>query len=221
MDCRKLGLGKRKVKVNIGPYTTWTGPYQIADLLKFVGLSEDRCHDVGTWLCDNTPLEKWCNAFHKTQKRNIKVKIHDYDVWGADHTLALIIHPALVRLREKKHGSPFVNDEDVPENLRQTEPPSEKNDWSDDTVHERWEWVLNEMIWAFEQCAADDRNDGQFYHNTDQLTLSFEKRNVQVNRQKDPDKPGYWVDKDGLKAHYDRIQNGLCLFGKYYFGLWD
>ena len=33
--------------VKIGPYTKWWGPYQIADLLQKIGLSEARCQKIG------------------------------------------------------------------------------------------------------------------------------------------------------------------------------
>ena len=49
--------------------------------------------------------------------RKIEIRIDKYDVWGLDHTLALIIHPALVLLKEQKHGDPQVDDEDVPEEV--------------------------------------------------------------------------------------------------------
>jgi hypothetical protein len=34
------------------------------------------------------------------------VHIDHFDVWSLDHTLSRIIHPALVRLKETKHGYP-------------------------------------------------------------------------------------------------------------------
>ena len=47
------------------------------------------------------PINRWA----RDRPRKIEVHIDDYDVWGADHTLALIIHPVLVKLKEKKQGS--------------------------------------------------------------------------------------------------------------------
>ena len=35
------------MKVYIGPYKNWIGPYQIADLLQYIGFSEDTCHKIG------------------------------------------------------------------------------------------------------------------------------------------------------------------------------
>ena len=170
------------------------------------------------------PLNRWSN----NRKRKIKVRIDGYDVWSAEHTLALIIHPVLLRLKESKHGSPCVDDEDVPENLKSTSGPPKENEWDvDDYQHDRWEWVMNEMVWAFEQCTLDDHGDDVFHHNSEQLQINFEhiegskNKELKMNYQKDPSKPAYWVDEDGKKAHYERIKNGHRLFAKYYFGLWD
>ena len=160
--------------------------------------------------------------------RKVDIRIDDYDVWGADHTLALIIHPVLVKLKEVKQGSPCVDDEDVPDNLKSTDAPDKENEWdTDDNHHGRWEYVLDEMIWAFEQHTYDDCNDNQFQHNRDQLDITFENieessgSRMQVNYQKDPTKPAYWVDEEGKKKYYDRIAEGRRLFAKYYDGLWD
>jgi hypothetical protein len=71
-------------------------------------------------------------------KRKIKVRIDPYDTWSMDHTLALIIHPMLVQLKETSHGSPIVDDEDVSEDVK------------DKDTHERWNYVLDEMIFAFD-----------------------------------------------------------------------
>lgn len=171
------------------------------------------------------PLNRWSNC----RERKVKVRIDNYDVWGADHTLALVIHPVLLKLKEQQNGSPCVDDEDVPDHVKSSAAGPKENEWDTDDKHfDRWEWVLNEMIWAFEQCTLDDRGDHLFHHNSDQLEMVSKPlednpklSSIEFNYQKDPSKPAYWVDDEGKKAHYDRIQNGLRLFSKYYFGLWD
>lgn len=105
------------MKVYIGPYKNWWGPYQIADLLRYVGFSKSKTHRIGEWLAE-TPLSDLCERIHARRKRTVKVVVHDYDVWGMDNTIALIVLPLLKRLKEKKQGSPHVDDEDVPERLR-------------------------------------------------------------------------------------------------------
>lgn len=165
-----------------------------------------------------SPINRWAN----NRTRKLKVHIDNYDVWNADHTLAQIIHPVLVKCKEQKQGAPNVDDEDVPEHLRSTSAPPKENEWdTDDLYFDRWSYVLDEMIWAFEQCIYEDNNEDQFYHNPEQLDMMSRVDNkVVFNYQKDPSKPKYWVDEEGLKSHYDRIKNGHRLFGKYYFALW-
>ena len=96
-------------------------------------------------------------------ERKIKVQIDKWDTWSMDHTLAYIIHPLLVQLQATKHGAPLVDDEDVPEELRSTSAPPRENDYDTDANHfKRWDWVLDEMIWAFAQ-KLDDDADNQFH----------------------------------------------------------
>ena len=146
-------------------------------------------------------------------ERKIDIKIDRYDTWNMDNTLALIILPMLKQLKKEKHGSPMVDSEDVPENLRVTtteewddqktfdfyhkDKKIKKKEW--DVLHKRWDWVMNEMIYAFEEM-----NNGF-------------KRELKFFSKKKPIK----LDRDAYEAYHNRINNGLRLFGKYYRGLWD
>jgi hypothetical protein len=72
-----------------------------------------------------------------------------------DHTLAHIILPMLKQLKETKKGDPFTDDEDVPPELRSTNAKIKKNEWDTDEFHnDRWDWILDEMIYAFD-CKAN------------------------------------------------------------------
>jgi hypothetical protein len=232
------------MKINIGPYKndiipvcSWERSYEYWRRPDTFFLSEEEYTKVdkivfGFFDKLNKivgPLNRWSNS----RKRKINIHIDNYDVWSADHTLAMIIHPVLLKLKEQKNGSPCVDNEDVPENLKSTSAGPKENEWdTDDNYHLRWEWVMDEIIWAFEQCTDEDHGDHIFHHNSDQLELIFEStddetldgkgvKSLKFNHQKDPTKPAYWVDEDGKKAHYERIKNGHRLFAKYYFGLWD
>lgn len=71
--------------------------------------------------------------------RTVEVEIHDYDTWSLDHTLAIIIHPALVRFKEKTCGVPYTMAEDgLPEH------------GPDDYSEARWGWILDQMIYAMQ-----------------------------------------------------------------------
>ena len=128
-------------------------------------------------------------------ERKVKVKVHKYDTWNADNTLAHIIYPLLVAFRETNEGSPKVADEDVPERLRSTSSTKklEEND-KDEFFHDRWNWVLDECIFAFGQL-KDDEHDSFLYT-----------------------EHGY--DRTNADQYYKRIDSALLLFGKYYRHLW-
>jgi hypothetical protein len=104
-----------------------------------------------------------------------------------DHTLALIIHPMLVQLNNTNHGFFCADREDV---------PSIPDDDDETLVEQRYKWIMEEMIWAFEHLKND--NDYELFYN----------------------KETGW-DREAHQAHHDRIANALRLFGKYYRALWD
>ena len=201
------------MKVYIGPYKRWIGPYQIADAIFFwvnrrgIFADDDPRHErwdyklaenFGDWLANIKWLYKFSSWIHKKCERKIKVRIDDYDTWSMDHTLSIIILPMLKQLKATKHGSAFVDDEDVPEHLRSTAAPpltEEQQNYgeTDGLFHERWTYVLDEMIYAFEK-ELDDDWESVYYENN---------------------------DIDGMNKIFDRQKTGFRLFGKYYQGLWD
>jgi hypothetical protein len=215
------------MKVIIGPYKSWIGPYQIADALCFwvkpikdeYGMSTkpDWVHDFGTWLSGGENGESWllkvCQWIEAKRKRQVYVRIDKYDTWSMDHTLSFIILPMLKQLKATKQGAANVDDEDVPSPLRSTAPGARdrcENDWdTDEHFFTRWDYILDEMIWAFEQ--QRDDADAEFYDHGE--AVSGEDFMASVARMK--------VDETGLKTWADRKRNGYRLFGKYYEALWD
>jgi hypothetical protein len=155
------------------------------------------------------------------QDREIDVTIDRYDVWSLDHTLAYIIHPALVKLHETKQGAPNVDDEDVPDHLKSTSAPPKKNDWdTDDNWFKRWDWVMDEMIWAF-KTKTDIDHDAQFYSGEHDIQFVKSKEYPFYSEMVRGPNDTFKIDMEGLKKHEARIQNGFRLFGKYYQALWD
>ena len=139
------------------------------------------------------------------------VKVDRWDTWSADHTLAQIILPTLKMLKEVKNGAPNVDDDDVPLSLKSTSAPPKENAWDTDDNHfRRWDYVLDEMIFAF-QCKVDDSWEDQFHSG-------------EFDKDKTPGEKGWEgthkFDAKGHKRFHDRIANGFRLFGKYYEGLW-
>ena len=62
------------------------------------------------------------------------------------------------------------------------------------------------MIWAFKQKTRDDW-EGDYYKYEDDPKETFGMKLV-------------WEDKEGRKAHQERMNNGFRLFGRYYECLW-
>lgn len=244
------------MRVYIGPYpdTWWSSRKWAEDIhARRHGKEEgwevdvedyDWVDHLVDWVADawQSVLNVTINQIAKRRKRKIKIRIDSYDTWGMDHTLGMIILPMLKQLKATKHGSQWVDDEDVPHlvkkkkkgkkdvefprrNVRALDMGEEEDQHAD--VHVRWDWVLDEMIWAFEQVNAEDDGRSNYYvpYKDDEKVESV-----------------YWHDSDGEKHYflteeqerrigkYDpdlhkkyqtRVSNGLRLFGKYYQGLWD
>jgi hypothetical protein len=153
------------------------------------------------------------------------VKIDRWDTWSMDNTLASIVLPMLKQLKKDKHGSPFVDDTDVPENLRSTSAPPKENEYDTDANHfARWDWVMDEMIFAFE-CKNDDSWEEKFRSGElDMLTVACawdENGKPTMYEWVDGPNNTYKCDYDGMRVVQARITNGFRLFGKYYEGLWD
>jgi hypothetical protein len=204
------------MKVYIGPYKNYVGPHDIAEKLLFwKDKDSDIVHTFGMWLADFVWLGDFCGWIDSKRSKKVSVRIDSYDVWSMDSTLALIILPMLRKLAENKHGAPFVEFADVPENLRPTETDEHG---TDSTWFVRWEYVLNEMIFAFE-----NMNGGweeQFWTTAPKLALLEQTDDTDAEVGRSPWDDIGECDWDARKAYDERIHNGLCLFGKYYRCLW-
>lgn len=205
----------------------WLSPYTVIDYTFFwtdwskchrdKGIVEDkdfvdRPEWVEPWVNRLTPF---CEALQKVRKvihPEIRyVKIDRYDTWSMDNTLAHIIHPMLVQLKETKQGAPFTDDEDVPDEIKSTNAEPKENEWDTDSNHfKRWDYILDEMIWSFAQELKDD-DENEFFDHTE--SLGVEDWQEKMNKIK--------VDYKGLEAHQKRKANGYRLFGRYYSNLWD
>ena len=225
------------MKIKIGPHKNWFGPYQLAETILFWmdKYEDDRVHKLGDFFAygfkkppdvfnskkeEHTWLYKFLSWVDSKRKRKVQIHIDNYDVWNMDGTLSMIILPMLKILQEKKMGAPFVDDKDVPKELRSTSAPPKENDWDTDENHfKRWDWVLAEMIWAFEQL-NDENNDAQFFTGKSDFYLGPPDEKGCRQMLEGPDHTRKY-DAKAHQKHQKRITNGLMLFGKYYQGLWD
>jgi len=92
------------------------------------------------------------------RKQRVDVLVEPHDVWSLDWTLAQIIHPGLIMLKQQKNGAPWVDPMDVPEELRPT--PEELANYEEDARtdelwFDRFDYILDEMIWAFDLIKRD------------------------------------------------------------------
>lgn len=143
--------------------------------------------------------------------RQEDVMIDKWDSWNADYTIALIAAPLLQQLKLTKHSSGMVDDDDVPEELRSTSAPPKENEWDTDAnVHKRWDWVLDEMIWALTEHASTTGDDKFYDHSEVDESADLMEQIEQIK-----------CDYEGLDAYNKRKQRGFELFGKYFQNLWD
>ena len=219
------------MKIWISNYRNhWISPYTIIENIFFwtdwskcgrnKGVIEDKDYvDHPEW------VERWAKRIEpiSTAIREVLefihprfqyVKIDRWDTWSMDHTLAYIILPMLKQLDKEKHGAPYTEDGDVPEYLRSHMAQPKEYEWDTDSLHfMRWDWILAEMIWAFEQELKDD-DESQFFDDSECGDLKDIKDwNERISKVK--------VDNAGLEAHQKRKANGFRLFGRYYQNLWD
>lgn len=191
----KISIGKYPIRLICNIHTnhmnkkygsTWADSQDYEDsVLEAIEDGVQRVYDGFNWI--------WFDR--RTQK--VKIRIDKEDTWSMDHTLAPIILPMLKQLRATKHGAPMVNMKDVPKELRATKKQMDKygKGGEIDPKHfERWDWIMDEMIWAFEQKCRDDWMEDYDYNK--------------------------W-DSEGVKAHNERMSNGFRLFGTYFENLWD
>ena len=234
------------MKIYISKYRNhWISPYTILRTVCFWEKDEDVFYNLDD--DPNNKYQKWvdrldpiCIGFQKflgfVHPRIEYIKIDKYDTWSMDSTLAPIILPMLKQLKASKHGSGIVDLEDVPEHLRY----NTHEEWEDQEcfefyhehevkegecdIHARWDWVLDEMIWAFEQI-CEDNNDAQFHsgvHDMKSVPCKWDE-NGKPTLYTFEEGPNHTAkfDVEGYQKHHDRINNGTRLFGKYYRNLWD
>lgn len=161
----------------------------------------------------------WIDKFR--QRGRVSVKIDTWDTWSMDRTLAYIVYPMLVQLKATKHSAPYVELADVPASLHPAKMLQHTNEDSsvDSTHFARWDWVLDEMIFAFKSLAEDTEPD---FSNEDNETpvLMLEKLEDGSSRVVSSSKESQ-ASYNEYTAHHARVQNGFRLFGKYYSSLWD
>ena len=229
------------MKVNIGRYVKYIGPSAIAETLLF-WLPKDHSlvERFGDYLMDTEWVCDVCCWVEQKRSRKISVRIDPWDTWSADDTLAHVILPLLKEFKKELISGPYVDPKDVPKNLRPKKLTKKQEDTSelDSTYFERWDWVLDEMIWAFEHKVGKYQHWEEQYHTgkRDVVLVPVDKDGNALGPGKADGEPNIEAeffriektendtshfDAEGCRAHQERITNGFKLFGKYYEGLWN
>lgn len=160
----------------------------------------------------------------KKGPQRIDIKIDPYDTWNLDATLAKIIYPMLVQLRDNMHGVPndFANVGGEDHSLQQAfDFYTETVDDSFKQGVEKWKDCIDKMIWSFNQIAYHDY-DSLYHHgipNYDWQPDNSSGKKMFKLVDRNPDE--HWYDYVGHQLHEEKIQEGLNLFAKYYRNLWD
>lgn len=216
------------MKVNIGPFLNYYGPFQIAETILFwLDKDKDIVYQFGKWLAyknkseEPSLLTKICEKIHENRKRRIKIKIHKYDSWNADETFSLIIVPVLKQLKQTKHGIPssILHEVGQEKNVGMNSPSSvEAENLVFEEAERRWDEIMDKMIWAFEQNITDWEE--QYWK--ERPEMDFEK----MAKNEDGHMEVVWKthgvhDTEGHKKHYAKMEEGFLLFGKHFKDLWD
>lgn len=233
------------MKIKIGPYKNYFGPYQLAQKLMFWIPKEkdeygfphtaDKVHRFGEWLAygsiepetdtyrlendsrSSTLLNKFLGWIDSKKKRKIDVQIHDYDTWDMAETLGFVIRPMLYQLKDEKNGAPYVDLEDCPEHLH---PKSKPKDGETDEFHfDRWDWILDEMIFAFETLQGGKYEDWEEQFYSGNMDIYWKKVDEGYEMKHGPSHTQTF-NREEFEQYEKRIQNGFVLFGKYYRSLW-
>lgn len=209
----------------------WISPYTILEKIYFWREIDYDEPIIEKWSNRLLPICRAWNKFLDFVHPQIRyVKIDKYDTWNMDGTLSPIILPMLKQLHANKHGAPNVDDDDVPEELKSTSAPPKENKWDTDANHfKRWDWVMEQMIWSFEQLQPENDWEEQYtsgvcdwkFVPVDSEGNEVPKGEHKFSEMRHGPNHTYEIDWEGRNKHQERITNGLKLFGKYYQSLWD
>ncbi len=220
------------MKVHIGPYRSWIGPYQLAEALCFWAKRKDKhgfperpewVHQFGEILAHGSiePKPKlgerrpfggrdrkktWLYRFlcwvHEKKKRKVVVKVDRSDVYDLYTTHSMILVPMLEKYLEENHGYPIGID---------SEDVPEHLHGDDEMM---WDYIVREMIWTFRNVEKDrcDFYTGDF----DMISV----REEGVYRIEHGPNHTAEFDEAAWKEFSARREKGLRLFAKYYFNLW-
>ena len=100
----------------------------------------------------------------KKDKSADTIHIDNFDCWSLDYTLARIIHPALIRLKETKHGYPELWEDGMVTHHnwdRQLHFDFIDEDIESTYLINKWNGILDKMIYSFSKIMEDAYFDNE------------------------------------------------------------
>lgn len=84
--------------------------------------------------------------------RHIQVEVEPHDTWNLDQTLALIIHPSLLKMKEEKNSYP-----------------------GDLQTYSEWEVILDKMILSFERIKTLFEDEPEGFSTNEEYTKYYDE----------------------------------------------
>lgn len=153
-------------------------------------------------------------------EQKVSIRIDPHDTYSMDCTLALIIVPMLKQLKKTMHGYPSEMLPEMPDGYwdePKDGPIHKRVKANEKAAIKRWNGILDKMIWSFTQVNKDwERKFWSGRHD-----IKWEKQESGGRLIVYGPKHTAKYDREGAAAYGARIQEGIDLFAKYYFNLWD
>ena len=129
------------------------------------------------------------------------------DTFDLDYSLSPIISTALVKFREQMDNEWF----DVPSNVIEECGYSigETSEEELQICSDKWKEIIDKMIYSFDKSNEPDIEDYDFGYNFQDKGL------VQPSNQSEYDRY-----REDMELYWERKDQGLELFGKFYTSLW-
>lgn len=163
-----------------------------------------KTNKYGDWIFNHIPYGwrlyyKYCDVrlWFKSTYQKMRYGVSNQECWSLDCTITKFILPRLKHFKKmQRYGYP------------------------PDITPERWEEILDELIWTFEYMKDDGETINPFP--TIQWNPSFDSVKACHNREKTAEEKELISKWDVKNKELDkRKDEGLMLFAKYYSHLWD
>lgn len=167
-------------------------------------------------------MKVYIGRYPKSDKeRKVDIRIDDWDTFSLDHTLAMIILPALIKFKECRKKFPGVPNVFLDDNPKYKDEHGNHTDEAIDIGEQKYEAFLDECIWAFDQIVNDHAEEKNFWHRKPEYDHLSEEEFKALPRFEDiPNSENKrfvsyeYLDREARQAYYDRIDQALIAFGK-------